>query len=132
MASPRKRTKTQSGKTYVDGFVLCVPKNNRAKYKKLASEAAVVWKKFGALDYKECRMNDPQPKFVTFTFPKMAKAKPDEEVWFSYIVFASKKERNRINKEVMQYFEEKYGDGPQEMPFDMKRFAYGGFSVEVE
>ncbi len=118
--------------TYVDGFVFSVPKNKRQKYKKIAEEAAVVWKKFGALEYKECRAEDVQPKFVTYTFPKMAKAKPSEEVWFSFIVFKSKADRKRVNAKVMDYFAKKYPGKEMDMPFDMKRFAYGGFTTEVE
>jgi uncharacterized protein YbaA (DUF1428 family) len=116
---------------YVDGFVLSVPKENTAKYKKMAEEAHDVWKKFGALDYKECIIDDPKPKFVTFTFPKMAKAKTDEAVWFSFIVYKSKKHRDEVNKKVMDYFEKKYGKDKMDMPFDMKRFSYAGFKVEV-
>ena len=123
-------TKTANA-TYVDGFVFSVPKKKRAQYKKIASEASIVWRKFGALDYKECRANDVNPKFVTFTFPKMAKVKPSEEVWFSYIVFKSRTHRDVVNKAVMAYFEKKYPTMEKLMPFDMKRFAYGGFSVEV-
>jgi uncharacterized protein YbaA (DUF1428 family) len=116
---------------YVDGFVFSVPKENKAAYKKLAKEGARVWKEFGALDYKECRADDMTPEMVTFTFPKMAKTKPDEEVWFSYVVYESKAARKAITKKVMAYFEEKYGD-QMPMLFDMKRFATGGFTVEVE
>lgn len=119
-------------KTYVDGFVFSVPKESRATYKKIAREAAEVWKKFGALDYKECRADDVNPPHVSFTFPKMAKVKEGEEVWFSFIVFKSKKERNEINKKVMAFFDEKYKGKDMPMPFDMKRFAYGGFATEVE
>lgn len=118
--------------TYVDGFVFSVPKTKKTAYKKIAKEAAAVWKKFGALAYKECRADDMSPNFVSFTFPKMAKAKPTEEVWFSFIVFPSKKERTSINKKVMAYFDEKYKGKQMSMPFDMKRFAYGGFTTEVE
>lgn len=118
--------------TYVDGFVLTVPKAKRAEYKKIAKEASIAWKKFGALDYKECRLDDERPQMVTFTFPKMAKAKEDEEVWFAYIVFKSKADRKKANKAVMDYFDKKYGDSMQNMPFDPKRLAYGGFVTEVE
>lgn len=117
---------------YVDGFVFSVPKAKKSEYKKIAKEAAQVWKKFGALDYKECVGDDVTPEFIKFTFPKMAKTKEDEEVWFSFIVFKNKTERNSINKKVMAYFDEKYKDKPMEMPFDMKRFAVGGFKTEVE
>lgn len=123
--------KKQTG-TYVDGFVFSVPKAKRQKYKKIAEEAAVVWKECGALEYKECRADDVKPKFVTFTFPKMAKAKPGEEVWFSFIVFKSKADRTKVNAKVMDYFAKKYPGKQMDMPFDMKRFAYGGFTTEVE
>ncbi len=117
---------------YVDGFVLSIPKKNTAKYKKMAQEASRVWKRFGALDYKECMIDDVKPdKLVTFTFPKMAKTKPNEKVWFSFIVYKSRAHRDIVNKKVMAYFDKKYGKSDMAMPFDMKRFAYGGFKVEV-
>lgn len=117
---------------YVDGFVIPIPKRNTAAYKKIASEASTVWKKFGALDYKECIIEDAKPQFVTLTFPKMVKIKPGETVWFSFIVFKSKAHRTVVNKKVMTYFAKKYSqEKEQAMPFDMKRFAYGGFKVIV-
>jgi len=118
---------------YVDGFVLSIPKKNTAKYKKMAREASQIWKRFGALDYKECMIDDAQPNtFVTFTFPKMAKTKPGEAVWFSFITFKSREHRDAVNKKVMAYFDEKYRKDKMQMPFDMKRFAYGGFKVIVD
>lgn len=122
---------TKKQTAYIDGFVLTVPKSKRAAYKKIAQEASQVWRKFGAIDYKECRADDMMLTQITFNFPKMAKAKPDEEVWFSYITYASKAERNKVNKQVMAFFDEKYKTKKMEMPFDMKRMAVGGFVVEV-
>ena len=117
---------------YVDGFVIPIPKKNTAKYKRMASEGCKVWKKFGALDYKECIIDDATPQFVTLTFPKMAKTKPGEVVWFSFIVFKSRAHRDAVNKKVMTYFAKKYGkDMGTSMPFDLKRFAFGGFKVIV-
>ncbi len=116
---------------YVDGFVLSIPKKNTAKYIKMAKEAKTVWKKFGALDYKECIINDPKPKFVVFTFSKMAKQKAGEMVWFSFITYKSRKHRDTVNKKVMAYFDKKYAKKDMKMPFDMKRFAYAGFKVVV-
>ena len=117
---------------YVDGFVIPIPKKNTAKYKKMASDACKVWTRFGALDYKECILDDESPKWVTLTFPKLAKIKPGEAVWFSFITYKSKAHRDQVNKNVMAYFEKKYGkDDMKAMPFDMKRFSYGGFKVIV-
>lgn len=118
--------------TYVDGFVFSVPKSKAAAYKKMCTEANEVWRKFGALEYKECVADDVSPKHVTFTFPKMAKTKPGEQVWFSFITYKSKAHRDQVNKKVMAYFDKKYADKKdQSMPFDMKRMAFGGFKVVV-
>lgn len=115
---------------YVDGYVISIPKKNAAKYKKIALEAKDVWLKFGALDYKECKIDDAKPQGVIFTFSKMAIAKPNEDVWFSFIVYKSRSHRDAVNKKVMAFFSKKY-KGNMEMPFDMKRFSYAGFKVEV-
>jgi uncharacterized protein YbaA (DUF1428 family) len=116
--------------TYVDGYVLTVPTKQVAAYKRMASEGCKIWMKYGALDYKECMIDDATPKDVKLPFSKLVGLKPDETIFFSYIVFASKAERNRINKKVMAYFSEKYKD--QKMPVTMRRFAYGGFKSAVE
>lgn len=120
--------------TYIDGFVISIPKKNTARYRKLALEAKEAWLKFGALDYKECRGDDLDPDMggaPFFPFPKMAKTRPDEQVWFSFIVYKNKRHRNAVNKKVMAHFDQKYGKDKMQMPFDMKRFAWGGFKVEV-
>jgi len=122
----------KSKETYVDGFVMVVKKGQVAAYKKMATEASKTWKKYGALDYKECMIDDAKPKMVTFTFPIMAKAKPGETVWFSFITYKSRAHRDQVNKKVMAEMDKdaKKYEG-MEMPFDMKRMAFGGFKVVV-
>jgi alkaline phosphatase len=123
---------------YVDGFVLVVPKKNLSMYRKMAREGKKIWMKHGALDYKECKGDDLRVKPMgdipaPLSFIKLAKAKPSETVWFSFIVYRSKKHRNQVNAKVMKQMkkeEEKWKNMP--MPFDMKKMAYGGFTVEVD
>jgi uncharacterized protein YbaA (DUF1428 family) len=122
--------------TYIDGFLLVVPKNKVAEYKKMAQFGKKLWMKHGALDYKECRGDDLRPKGMSGMkhryFADAAQAKNNETVWFSYILFKSKKHRDQVNAKVMKdpaMNNPKYKDMP--MPFDMKRFVYGGFKVEV-
>lgn len=118
---------------YVDGFLLCVKKNQLKEYKKMAQLGAKIWMKHGALEYMEAMADDMSPAGVKVTFPKAAKAKPDEVVFFSFIVFKSRKHRDAVNKKVMadpKMQPEQYKDKP--MPFDMKRFSYGGFKAFVE
>ncbi len=120
---------------YVDGYVLIVPKEKVPAYIKMAKDGAKAWKKFGALDYKECMADDLSPAMgITnpFTFTKMTKAKPDDTIWFSFVTFKNKKHRDQVNKKVMEYMGKKYADMKKEdMPFEMKKMAYGGFSVVI-
>jgi len=118
--------------TYVDGFVLVVPKKNLPAYQKMAALGAKVWMKHGALDYKECVIDDAKPKGVVQTFAKAMTAKPNETIIFSYITFKSRAHRDQVNAKVMKdpaMNDPKYKDMP--MPFDMKRMSYGGFKTIV-
>lgn len=123
---------------YVDGFVFVVPKKNEKAYKKMAREASEIWKKYGALDYKECKgeelhTKDPSGTPAPLPFSKLTNMKPTENVWFSFITFKNKTHRNQVNKKVMDYFSKKYAEKMDEpMPFDMNKMSYGGFSVEVD
>lgn len=120
---------------YVDGFVLPVPKNKIAEYRKMAKMGAEIWKKFGALEYIEAVGEDLNPKSmgVTFlTFPKLAKTKPGETVVFSFIVFKSRAHRDQVNAKVMKQMMSDPKNKDMQMPFDMKRMAYGGFEAIVE
>lgn len=122
--------------TYVDGYVLVVSKKNVRTYRKMASEGGKIWKKCGALQYFECIGDDLHPNMGGMkiqSFDKMTKLKRGETVWFSFVTYKSKAHRNSVNKKVMKMMEtemEKYKD--QKMPWDMKRFAYGGFKAIVE
>ncbi|MFZ2200001.1 MAG: DUF1428 domain-containing protein [Microgenomates group bacterium] len=122
---------------YVDGFVLVVPKERAEEYKKMAEEGREMWMKYGALEYYECRGNDLVPQEMggekARAFTEMAGAEGDETVWFSFIVFKSKEDRDMVNAKVMEEMGKKMeGNKDMSMPFDMKKMAHGGFQVEVE
>ena len=114
---------------YVDGYVLPVPKRKLKAYIRMARMGEKMWRKYGALDYKECVGDDLRTKWG-IPFPRMMKLKPGETVVFSYIVFKSRVHRDRVNAKVMKEME-KIGE-PKDMPFDVKRMIYGGFKVLVE
>lgn len=117
--------------SYVDGFVLPVPTKNLAAYRKMARLAGKVWREHGALDYKECIADDVSPGKYT-SFPQSVKLKKDETVVFSYIVYKSKADRNRVNKKVMSDPRLAAMMDPKKMPFDGKRMFFGGFKVFVD
>jgi uncharacterized protein YbaA (DUF1428 family) len=122
---------------YVDGFVLVVPKDKTAEYKKMAEGGRDSWMKHGALAYYECRGDDLVPQEMggekARAFPDMTEAHSDQTVWFSFIIFKSKEHRDEVNAKVMKEMEETAEEYKNvSMPFDMKQMAYGGFQVEVE
>ncbi len=116
---------------YVDGYVVPVPKKNIAAYLRLARLGGKLWRKHGALEFRECVGDDLAVK-MCLSFPRGIKTKPGETVFFSYIVFKSRAHRDRVNAKVMKdprmdAMMEEYG-----MPFDAKRMLYGGFKVAVD
>ena len=115
---------------YVDGFVLPVPRCNVAAYRRMARKAGKIWLEYGALEYRECRAEDVKPGKLT-SFPQSVKLEAGEVVWFSWIVFKSRKHRDRVNANVMSD-PRLAGMGAQTMPFDARRMIYGGFEIVVD
>ncbi|WP_420135161.1 DUF1428 domain-containing protein [Rhodopseudomonas sp.] len=115
--------------SYVDGFVVPVPKAKLADYIKLARKADKVFREHGALDYREWVADDVEAGKVT-SFPRSVKLKPDEVVVFSYIVYKSRKQRDRVMAKAMQ--DPRLGGmDSKTMPFDTKRMFFGGFKKLV-
>jgi uncharacterized protein YbaA (DUF1428 family) len=115
---------------YVDGFVLPIPRKNAAAYRRIARKAGEVWREHGALEYVEAIADDVKPGKYT-SFPQSVKLKPGEIVWFSWIVFNSRKHRDAVNAKVMNDPRLAKMMDPKAMPFDGKRMIYGGFRVMV-
>ena len=85
---------------YVDGFVVPVPEENVKLYRTIAQKAGKIWKEHGALQYIEAAGDDLENKFgVSFT--KSVKLKPGEIPFFSFIVFKSRADRDKVNAKVM-------------------------------
>ncbi len=116
---------------YVDGFVVPVPKKKLPEYKKIATKASKIWMEYGALEYVECVADDVKPGKHT-SFPQSVKLKKDEVVIFSYIVYKSRAQRDRINKKVMSDPRVQKICNPKNMPFDGKRMFWGGFKVMIK
>lgn len=124
---------------YVDGYVLAVKKSKLKEYKKMAVDAGKSWIKFGAVSYVECTGDDlkqlTHKGMKTLAFQKTVFAKTNETVVFSFVTYKSKSHRNKVNSMVKKEME-KHANDPKyknmEMPFDIKRMAYGGFKPIVK
>jgi len=116
--------------TYVDGFIVPVPKKNLAAYRKIATRAAKVWREHGALEVVEAVADDVKKGKWT-SFPRSVKLKGNETVIFSYIVYKSRKDRDRVMAKVMKDKRLANMMTPGAMPFDGRRMIWGGFKTIV-
>ncbi|PKM29883.1 MAG: DUF1428 domain-containing protein [Gammaproteobacteria bacterium HGW-Gammaproteobacteria-11] len=115
--------------SYVDGFVAAVPTANKAQYIKHASDAAAVFKEYGALKLVECWGDDVPDGEVT-SFPMAVKCQPDETVIFSWLLWPSREVRDQAMPKIME--DPRMQPDVNPMPFDGKRLIYGGFQVVVD
>jgi uncharacterized protein YbaA (DUF1428 family) len=117
--------------SYVDGFIVAVPKKKIAVYLKMARLSAKVWREHGAVEYREAVADDVKKGKLT-SFPRSVLQKPSETVIFSWIVYKSRKHRDAVLKKVMKDKRLQPMMKPGALPFDGKRMIYGGFKVAIE
>jgi uncharacterized protein YbaA (DUF1428 family) len=97
----------------------------------MARKGGKIWREHGALEFRECVADDVKWGKRT-SFPRSVKLKAGETVVFSFIVYKSKADRNRVNAKVMKDKRLASMMDPKAMPFDAKRMIYGGFKVMVD
>jgi uncharacterized protein YbaA (DUF1428 family) len=115
--------------SYVDGFVLAVPKANIAAYEAVARRAGEIWKEYGALAFVEC-LADDVPYGELTSFPRAVQATDDEVVVFSWIQYRSREHRDEVNAKVMA--DPRLKADMEQMPFDARRMIHGGFRTLLE
>jgi uncharacterized protein YbaA (DUF1428 family) len=115
--------------SYVDGFVLPVPKAEWEEYLKNAELGCKIWMEHGALSYVEAEADDVPDGEIT-SFPLAVKKEAGETIVFSFVTYRSREHRDEVMKKVMA--DPRLQPGMQNMPAYMKRLIYGGFKVFVE
>jgi uncharacterized protein YbaA (DUF1428 family) len=110
--------------TYVDGYVVPVPSGKKDAYRQVATEAAAVFKEYGATRVVEC-WGDDVPDGKLTDFKRAVQAESGEAVVFSWIEWPDKATRDAGMKRVMEDPRMQPGG---EMPFDGKRMIFGGFA----
>jgi uncharacterized protein YbaA (DUF1428 family) len=103
-----------------------------AEYRRRARKAGKIRIEHGALEVHECVADDVQTGKHT-SFPQVVKLEAEETVVFSWTVFKSRKDRDRVNAKVVAdprlAFVE-HAD-PASLPFDGQRMFWGGFKAVV-
>lgn len=119
----------QAATTYTDVFVLPVPLQKKAEYRKLAELGEKVWLEHGALSYMEVEADDVKPGKWT-SFPQAVDLKEGEFVIVSVITYRDRAHRDEVNGKAMR--DPRFANmNPKTMPFDGKRMFWGGFKPFV-
>jgi uncharacterized protein YbaA (DUF1428 family) len=110
--------------TYVDGFILPLPKGKEDEYRAQAEKFARKAEAQGAIGTIEA-LGDNLEHGHTTDFFRAVQATDDENVVFSFILWPSKEVRDAGWEKLMADPEMQPGATP--MPFDGKRMFWGGF-----
>ena len=119
--------------SYIDGFVIAVPKANRQKFVDHANMADGMFIEMGALRVIEC-WGDDVPAGTTTDFRMAVKATDDEDVVFSWIEWPDKETRDKCYAVMMDPNNPDPRMDPAKNPmlFDGKRMIFGGFAPVVD
>lgn len=119
--------------SYVDGFVIAVPKANKQAFIDHAKHFDELFIEMGATRILECWGDDVKAGKWT-DFRRAVDAKDDEDVIFSWVEWPDRATRDTA----MAQMEDRMKDDPRwdpvknPMPFDGKRMIFGGFVPVVE
>jgi uncharacterized protein YbaA (DUF1428 family) len=115
--------------SYVDGFVIAVPKGNKQNFIDHAKQVDSVFMENGAKRVLECWGDDVKDGKLT-DFRRAVRAKDDEVVVFSWIEWPDKNTRDAAMAKVMS--DPRLNPEKNPMPFDGKRMIFGGFAPVLE
>jgi uncharacterized protein YbaA (DUF1428 family) len=119
--------------SYVDGFVIAVPKANKQKFIDHASKADPLFIEMGALRVVEAWGDDVRAGKTT-DFLAAVKAGEDEDVVFSWIEWPDKATRDTCFATMMaeDFDDPRMSRENNPMPFDGARMIFGGFVPVVD
>ena len=116
---------------YVDVYLLPISEENIPAYREMATKAGKLFRKHGALTYREYVASDLKAMDEFTAFPKVIALNPGETLIYAAVEFESESHRNESMDRLIKDPEmEKIM--PKEPIFDMKRMVYGGFAILVD
>ena len=118
--------------SYIDGFVIAVPRARQRDFIEHAKKGDSVFMDLGAERILECWEDDVPDGKVT-DFRRAVQAKPDEVVVFSWVEWPDKATRDAAMAKMDDLMKTDARMNPEKnpVPFDGKRMIYGGFAPVV-
>ena len=117
----------QSGGSYINGFIVPVPSDNKDAYIRMNERHASIFREYGALRFVQA-WGDDVPEGKLTDFRRAVKAEPNETVVFAFIEWQSKQANDAAWDKIMKDQRMQPGDAP----FDGKRMFWGGFEVILD
>lgn len=114
--------------SYIQGFLVAVPKANKQAYIESAQRAAPIFKEYGATRMMETWSEDLLDGKIT-DFKRSVQAKPDEAICFSWLEWPDKATFDAAAQKMET--DPRWKTMP-EMPFDATRMVWGGFEPIFE
>ena len=118
----------QGGGSYVNGFIMPVPRANRAAYLEMTELQAPIFQEYGALRLVQA-WGDDVPEGKVTDFYRAVKAEPNEAVVFAFIEWPSKQANDEAWDKMMK---DERMQPSADAPFDGKRMFWGGFEVILD
>lgn len=87
--------------SFVDGFLLSVPKKDLPACRSMAREAGAIWREHGALEYQAFIADDVKPEKLV-SLPQDARLGRGKTVVFVRILYKSRAHCNRVNARAMK------------------------------
>jgi uncharacterized protein YbaA (DUF1428 family) len=112
---------------YIDAFMAAVPRHDQRGYLDHAKQAAVLFKKYGAIRVVE-NWGDDLPEGDLTSMPMAVQCQPNETVVLSWVIWPSKAVRDEGMSKLFSDPEMQ----EMELPFDSSRLIYGGFQVIMD
>lgn len=119
--------------SYIDGFILAVPKANKEKFIQHAEVADAAFMEWGATRVLECWEDDVPDGSIT-DFRRAVQAEKGEAVVFSWIEWPDKATRDSGMEKMMAAMatDPRVNQETNPMPFDGTRLIFGGFVPVVK
>ncbi len=115
--------------TYIEGFIVAVPQENREAYRQHAAQGVPLFHEFGVRRHVEAWDDDVRQGQHT-DFRRAVQAKEGEKVVFSWFEYPDRAARDAANQKIMS--DPRMEEVGKSMPFDGKRMVFGGFAPFVD
>ena len=116
---------------YVALFLWPMPKRNVAQYRALARRAGRIFRKLGALEYREFVASDLKSPNGMSSFATLVRKRPQDTVLFAVVGYRSKAHCHQVTRRLEKY---DWGEDMEDVTrlLDRRKMVYGEFASIID